>query len=109
MEQLLDKLLDNAVEFSAGAAVRVAVSADPARGLARIRVENQGPPLPEGPAAEKLFEPLWSQRKRTSERHLGMGLYVARVIAERHGGTIHARNEPPDRVVVEVILRCAET
>lgn len=106
VEQLLDKLLDNAVGFSTGESVRVALRVEAAPGQVRIRVENQGPPLPEGPAAQ-LFEPMWSQRRRTSERHLGMGLYVARVIAERHGGTITARNEPPDRVVFEVTLRRA--
>jgi K+-sensing histidine kinase KdpD len=107
IEQLLDKLLDNAVGFSSGEPVRVCVLVERAAERARIQVVNQGPPLPEGPAALQLFEPMWSQRKRTSERHLGMGLYVARVIAEHHGGAIRARNEPPDRVVFEVTLRRA--
>lgn len=105
VEQLLDKLLDNAVEFSDGGPVRVGVACG--RGEVRLRVENAGPPLPEGPAADQLFEPMWSARKRTIERHLGMGLYVARVIAEHHGGAIRAWNAPGGRVVFEATLRAA--
>lgn len=103
IEQLLDKLLDNAVEFSEGGPVRVSLAC--ADGEARLRVENEGPPLPEGPAAEQLFEPMWSQRKRTSERHLGMGLYVARIITEHHGGALRAWNAERGRVVFEATLR----
>jgi two-component system, OmpR family, sensor histidine kinase ChvG len=103
VEQLLDKLLDNAVEFAEEGPVRVALVCSD--GLARIRVENTGPPLPEGPGAGQLFEPMWSARKRTSERHLGMGLYVARIIARHLGGEIRAWNAEGRRVVFEVVLR----
>jgi K+-sensing histidine kinase KdpD len=46
-----------------------------------------------------------SWRKRTSERHLGLGLYVARIIAEQHGGRIRAWNTDAGCVVFEVSLR----
>lgn len=107
VEQMLDKLLDNAVEFCDGGPVRVDLREQD--GEARIRVENHGPPLPEGPAAQQLFEPMWSERKRTSERHLGVGLYVARLIAEHHGGGIRAWNTGDGSVVFEVALREART
>ena len=77
-------------------------------GAARIRVENRGAPLPEGPAVEQLFAPMRSGRKRTHERHLGLGLYVARVIAEHHGGGIRGWNADGDRVVFEVTLHGAD-
>jgi two-component system sensor histidine kinase ChvG len=42
--------------------------------------------------------------------HLGLGLYVARLIAEFHGGTIGASNLPPgDGVAVGVHLPLAWT
>ena len=106
IEQLLDKLLDNAVDFSDGTPVRIQMKVGESE--ARIRVENLGPPLPAGPAAEQLFAPMRSGRKRTRERRLGLGLYVARVIAEHHGGSIRAWNADGNRVVFEVTIRRAD-
>ena len=103
IEQMLDKLLDNAADFSDGSPVKVALTCE--EGEVRLRVENRGSQLPEGFAAEQLFAPMWSGRKRTAERHLGLGLYIARVIAECHGGSIRAWNEDDARVVFEITLR----
>jgi len=105
IEQLLDKLLDNAADFSDGSPVRVSVVCDETE--VRIRVENRGSQLPDGPSDEQLFAPMWSGRKRTTERHLGLGLYVARVIAEHHGGAIRAWNADGDHVIFEVTIRCS--
>jgi signal transduction histidine kinase len=105
IEQLLDKLLDNAADFSGGAPVEVSLVRE--GGEARLRVANRGAPLPDGPAAEQLFSPMWSGRKRTSRRHLGLGLYVVRVIAEAHGGRVRAWNDDDGRVVFEVTLPVA--
>ena len=102
IEQLLDKLLDNACDFSDGEPVKLVLETSEA--VARIRVENTGPPLPEGPAAEQLFAPMRSGRKRTRERHLGLGLFVARVIAEHHAGELRAWNEAGGRVAFEFTL-----
>src|SRR5712671_4129709 len=94
--QLLDKLVANAVDFSSpGHAVRISLAV--ANGVAELGVENQGPPLPES-IRGKLFESMVSVRGeraregKSGEPHLGLGLYVARLIAEFHGGTIAARN-----------------
>jgi signal transduction histidine kinase len=103
LDQLLDKLLDNARDFSRGAPVSLAL--EWREDAACIRVENQGSQLPPGISAEQLFSPMSSWRKRTAERHLGLGLYLARVIAEHHGGGIAAWNEGDDCVIFEVTLR----
>ena len=90
--QLLDKLVANAVDFSrAGAPVRVSLAA--AGGAAALAVRNQGPPLPES-LGGKLFDSMVSLRadRGGGEPHLGLGLYVARLIAEFHGGAIGAEN-----------------
>jgi signal transduction histidine kinase len=90
--QLLDKLVENAVDFSQGRApVRVAL--DDAAGTAALTVANQGPPLPDK-MRTRLFESMISMREAggTGTPHLGLGLYVARLIAEFHGGTIAASN-----------------
>jgi dedicated sortase system histidine kinase len=94
--QLLDKLVANAVDFSSeGAPIRVTLSA--AGGDAALEVTNQGAPLPEAMRG-KLFDSMVSLRAghegKSGEPHLGLGLYVARLIAEFHGGGIRAENLP---------------
>jgi len=106
--QLLDKLVENAVEFSrAGEPVRVALEAR--EGAALLSVENRGPQLP-AEMRGRLFDSMVSLRgERAGEGpHLGLGLYVARLIAEFHGGTIEAADLPGgDGVIVQVRLPLA--
>ncbi len=91
VSRLLDKLLENAVDFAPeGALIRVRVGLNGAGW--RLTVFNQGPPLPEG-AAGRLFESMVTGRgDRGDGVHLGLGLYIARLIAEFHRGGIVARN-----------------
>ena len=91
--QMLDKLIDNAVDFSAaGDEITVRLLA-PAH-AALIEVDNPGPPLP--PHVEgRLFESLWQSRGGSDGRpHFGLGLYIVRLIAEFHGGEARAGNLP---------------
>jgi signal transduction histidine kinase len=62
---------------------------------ARLRVENQGPPLPDA-IRDSLFDSMVSLRSERSggAPHLGLGLYIARLIAEFHGGALRAENLP---------------
>ena len=92
--QLLDKLVANAVDFSGGGEpIRVSLAL--AEGAAALEVRNQGPPLPEAMRG-KLFDSMVSVRAgrdgKSGEPHLGLGLYMARLIAEFHGGAIRAEN-----------------
>ena len=93
--QMLDKLIDNAVDFSAdGATISVVLRAD--ADIAELSVANPGPPLP-AEAATRLFESLWQSRAESDRRpHFGLGLYIVRLIAEFHGGTAQAANLPDD-------------
>ena len=88
--QMLDKLVENAVDFAAaGTAIRVSLGSD-----ARLRVENQGPALPDA-IRDSLFDSMVSLRgEGGGVPHLGLGLYIARLIAEFHGGLLRAENLP---------------
>ena len=57
-----------------------------------LSIHNPGPPLPERMRSQ-LFDSMVSLRADRSDRHLGLGLYVAKLIAEGHGGTITAEND----------------
>jgi len=89
--QMLDKLIDNAVDFSVpGSTIRVRLLCVAREAV--IEVENSGPELPlhlEG----RLFESLWQSRPDPDSRpHFGLGLYIVRLIAEFHGGEARATN-----------------
>ena len=88
--QMLDKLIDNAVDFSNdGDTLTIALDArDDALELA---VTNPGPPLP-AKMRTQLFDSMVSMRSGEDARHLGLGLYVARLIATGHAGSITAKN-----------------
>lgn len=90
--QALDKLFDNAASFCPeGGAIRILL--EPRREGARLSMENDGPPLPEG-SESRLFDSLVSLRGRGQDggAHLGLGLYVVRLVAEAHQGTARAEN-----------------
>ena len=89
--QLLDKLIDNAVDFTTSGAV-ITLRLLPGFDDAVIEVENPGPPLPVE-AEARLFESLWQSRKDGDDKpHFGLGLYIVRLIAEFHGGSASAAN-----------------
>jgi len=90
--QMLDKLVANAVEFATpGTPIVVALERE-VLGI-RLSVANQGPPLPQEMHG-RLFDSMVSVRTEQSREqpHLGLGLYIVRLIAEFHGGRATATN-----------------
>lgn len=90
--QMLDKLAANAVEFSPSQSeIRFELQRDGAS--AQLRVSNDGPPLP-AEMQDRLFQSMVSVRDKQSQAqpHLGLGLYIVRLIAEFHGARASARN-----------------
>jgi dedicated sortase system histidine kinase len=91
--QMLDKLIDNAVDFTERGqtiTIRLRELSDGAL----IEVENPGPALPLESQA-RLFESLWQSRAGSDSRpHFGLGLYIVRLIAEFHGGRVSATSLP---------------
>ena len=92
IEQLLDKLIDNAVDFSEpGSTITVGLTCD--AGLLTLFVTNNGRTIPEG-MLDNIFDSMVSLRASNQDNrlHFGIGLYVVRVIAEHHGGSVSAIN-----------------
>jgi two-component system, OmpR family, sensor histidine kinase ChvG len=102
--QMLDKLVANAHEFGVpdSAVTLRLVRADAS---VRLAVENDGPPLPRGMHG-RLFDSMVSVRPGTGGDvpHLGLGLYIVRLIAEFHGGTVRAEDSEGGRGVVVTIV-----
>ena len=101
--QLLDKLISNAVDFSQDDhAINVTLSKS--MGQACLIVSNKGPLLPEN-MGDQLLNSMVSVRAQSqqSKPHLGLGLFIARLITDYHQGRILLRNRE-DNLGVEVCV-----
>lgn len=65
------------------------ISAKEAKKGVKIIIKDNGPPIPED-EREKLFQPYISTK---GNYHLGLGLYIAKKIAEEHGGILEYDNK----------------
>jgi PAS domain S-box-containing protein len=89
IEQVLMNLISNSIKYAAGRPMRVSVAREGSRAL--IQVSDGGPGIPASQLS-RIFERF---ERAASARHyggMGLGLYVARQIAEAHGGSIEATN-----------------
>ncbi len=91
--QALDKLFDNAVSFCPKDGW-IRISLERRENGALLSIANQGPLLPVG-FETRLFDSLVSVREhRGSGSHLGLGLFIVRLVAEAHRGKVSAENLP---------------
>jgi two-component system sensor histidine kinase ChvG len=103
MVQLLDKLIENAVDFCPKEGT-VTVRLEHVQANYCLQVANDGPLIPEA-LMGRLFESLFEQRQGGDDKpHFGLGLYIVRLIAEFHGGTAVAANRDDGSGVVFTIV-----
>jgi two-component system phosphate regulon sensor histidine kinase PhoR len=89
VRQVLSNLLENAVKYSAGGTIQVRLGVQDATGRAIVAVHDQGRGLETG-EIDHIFA-AYEQSERRSVG-LGLGLYVARQIAQIHGGDVWAES-----------------
>jgi len=91
LAQMLDKLIDNAVDFAvADTAIEITLQQQ-YDGLV-LSVANEGPELPQV-MRDSLFDSMVSLRDGRSEQvHLGLGLYIVRLIADYHQARLAVDN-----------------
>jgi signal transduction histidine kinase len=87
--QVLSNLMGNAVQYSdERGAVRVTITGDDPE-MIKVSVHNFGPPIPA--EDQKAIFQSWmrgSVKGLGENTHLGLGLYIAKLIVEAHGGQI---------------------
>jgi signal transduction histidine kinase len=103
--QVLDNLLGNALKYTDGGDVVVRIESE--EGEARLRVADRGPGIPVE-VLPRLFERFYRGQPTTEAAGLGLGLYIARMLVEAHGGRIWAASEPGVGSTFTVALPLAE-
>ncbi|PTX54882.1 PAS domain S-box-containing protein [Litoreibacter ponti] len=86
VRQIVSNLVANAVHHGeSGHPIGVRASEENGRFV--LSVVNSGPPIPKR-TQEVLFQPFVRAEFRSSQNGLGLGLYIAKQIAEAHDGTL---------------------
>ena len=101
MRRCLNNLVDNAVKYGGSARVHASRNQD----TVHITVRDSGPGIPEH-LLKKVLEPFFrveSSRSRDTGG-TGIGLTIARNIAELHSGRLELGNHPEGGLVATVIL-----
>jgi signal transduction histidine kinase len=103
LRQVLGNLIENAVKYSPeGGEVRV--SAATANGAVRIAVRDAGPGIPQE-HQRQIFEKFGrADVEGGSKPGTGLGLFIARSIAEAHGGSLDVSSDSEPGSTFELTL-----
>jgi PAS domain S-box-containing protein len=91
LEQIFTNLLSNAIKYGGGSPIRVAI--EETAGEVVVGIADRGPGIAEKDLS-RIFERFERSAPMRNYGGLGLGLYVAREIAEAHRGTVTASNLP---------------
>ena len=98
----LDNLIDNARKY--GGTEPSSVEARRANGSVLIAVRDRGPGFASD-ELERVFDPFYrGTSARGQASGFGLGLSLARRVAEAHGGSIRAANPPGGGALIEMLL-----
>ena len=101
LKRALTNLIDNAVKYGESANVRVRVNGD----CVEVTIDDKGPGIPE-PDLERVFLPFYrleSSRGRNTGG-VGLGMAIAQMIIDAHGGSVHLSNRADGGLRVQVLL-----
>jgi two-component system, OmpR family, sensor histidine kinase KdpD len=101
VEQLFINVLENAARYTPpGTEIELRAACD--RGELRVDVADRGPGIPPGDE-ERVFE-RFHRGAHPAVRGAGLGLSIARAIAQVHGGALVAANRPNGGAVFSLTL-----
>ncbi|MFT5533432.1 MAG: signal transduction histidine kinase [Burkholderiaceae bacterium] len=106
VEQIIINLLTNALRYGARKPIEVGLAV--AAGHAVITVRDHGGGIPPEDQ-QRIFAPFERVGTNTVRDGLGLGLYIARQLAEAHGGTLDVESSEGDGAVFVLRLPSADT
>lgn len=104
LEQVICNLINNSMDAmeGRGGVIRIAIDAIPGEERFRIRLQDDGPGIPEG-LRPKIFAPFFTSKPEG--RGTGLGLYIVRNILNNHQGSIYLPEQPPNGAAFIIELR----
>lgn len=103
IQQLIINLVLNAVQAmseNGTLTIRTQLKENGNGRMVLLDVEDTGVGVPEGDLS-KIFNPFFTSRK---EKGFGLGLFISRVIVEKHRGKIYARQKADQGTIIRVEL-----
>jgi PAS domain S-box-containing protein len=91
IQQIVTNLISNALKYGRGKPVRIAVHADETSAWLEVRDQGIGIASRD---RERIFEPYARVGPRASISGLGIGLHIARQIADVYGGRLSVESAP---------------
>jgi len=92
LQQLLGIFLDNAQKYATAGGETTVTLTKPTRSKCRLAVSNEGPPIP-AEELGNLFKRFYrADKARTRNGSFGLGLSIARSIAQQHNAKIWAES-----------------
>ncbi len=105
LESMISNLIRNAIRFSPrGKEVRVTLQNN--SDSIQLSVEDEGPGIPED-ILPRIFDRYFESSTQRVRRGAGLGLAIARTVADIHGGAVSAANSPLGGAKLVVKLPCS--
>ncbi|HZN95336.1 MAG TPA: PAS domain S-box protein, partial [Myxococcales bacterium] len=102
IEQVVSNLLSNAIKYGAGKPIEVSVR-EGGEGAVRVEVTDHGIGI-EQDVLGRIFGRFERGVSFRNYPGLGLGLFIARQIAEAHGGAVVARSQPGSGSTFTLVL-----
>lgn len=105
LEQMMDNVIANSIRFTPeGGQIRWRINIGPETAV--IETADSGPGFTEADLSY-LFNKFYQgdPSRSAAKGHAGLGLYIVKTLAEKHGGSVAAGNLPEGGAYVRIILK----